>query len=484
MASMRVHELAKEFNMSSKDMLDKLHEMKITAKSHASMLAESDVEKVRQNLSPEIKERAGELPAEEAKQLAEERAEAKRQQAEAERARREAVEQERAAREAERAKRAEEGGSAAKPAAKPQAKKVTNNPFESLASQIESEKERVAREAAERKARARAAAMAKEVAKKQAVEEALRNRNSKGSAHKPAAAAPKRQAPVLGARKSSFDSLLSQIESEKQRIEKQKAQQPARGADANKQQRGARKHGKKGMHVEQHVPELEQQASGEDRYAQMAVKAEELQRDKVLAEARAAVAAANSHEGEGRRKKRKQKREAEARERMEMEAIERGLDPSLVLDDSVVEIPQGSTVAKFAELLGVQPNDVIKRLFMLGQVLTLTQSMSDELVELIADDMGRKVRVVSPEEEFAIVYHDSDEDLKPRPPVVTVMATSTMARRRCSTPSAIPASPRARPAASRSTSAPRSCVSAIVRSPSSTRPATRPLRPCAPAVPR
>ena len=288
--------------------------------------------------------RAGELPAEEAKQLAEERAEAKRQQAEAERARREAVEQERAAREAERAKRAEKGGPAAKPAAvKPQAKKVTNNPFESLASQIESEKERVAREAAERKARARAAAMAKEVAKKQAVEEALRNRNSKGSAHKPAAAAPKRQAPVLGARKSSFDSLLSQIESEKQRIEKQKAEQPARGADANKQQRGARKHGKKGMHVEQHVPELEQQASGEDRYAQMAVKAEELQRDKVLAEARAAVAAANSHEGEGRRKKRKQKREAEARERMEMEAIERGLDPSLVLDDSVVEIPQGST---------------------------------------------------------------------------------------------------------------------------------------------
>ena len=58
---------------------------------------------------------------------------------------------------------------------------------------------------------------------------------------------------------------------------------------------------------------------------------------------------------------------------------------------------------------------------MLGQALTLTQSMTDELIELIADDMGRKVRVVSPEEEFAVVYHDSEEDLKPRPPVVTVM---------------------------------------------------------------
>ena len=47
--------------------------------------------------------------------------------------------------------------------------------------------------------------------------------------------------------------------------------------------------------------------------------------------------------------------------------------------------------------------------------------MSDELIELIADDMGRKVRIVSPEEEFAVVYNDKEEDLKPRPPVVTVM---------------------------------------------------------------
>lgn len=143
MASMRVHELAKEFNMSSKDMLDKLHEMKIPAKSHASMLAEAYVEKVRKNLAPEIKERAGELPAEEAKQLAEERAEAKRQKAEQERARREAVEQERAAREAERARRAEEGGHAPKPAQDKAPKKVSNSPFESLQHQIESEKERV-----------------------------------------------------------------------------------------------------------------------------------------------------------------------------------------------------------------------------------------------------------------------------------------------------------------------------------------------------
>ena len=427
MASMRVHELAKEFDMTSKELLDRLHEMKIPAKSHASMLADAYVDKIRKNLSPEIKQRAGKIDAEEAKQLAEEKAEEERKKAEEEANRRAAVEKERALREAERARREgqapEADARAEKPKHEPKKAPVSSG-FEGLASQIESEKERVAREKAEARAKARAAKMAAEVAKKQAVEEALRSRGKKSS--KPATQ-HKGPAPVLTAKKSSnFSSLLSQIESEKQRIEAQKAEQankpkPERGNRPAKGERGPKK-GKRG-NVVQVVPELENQnqSQGEDRYAQMAVQAEKLQRDKVLAEARAAVAAANSHEGEGRRKKRKEKRQAEARERMEMEAIQKGLDPTLVLDDSVVEIPQGATVAKFAELLGVQPNDVIKRLFMLGQALTLTQSMSDDLIELIADDMGRKVRVVSPEEEYAVVYHDSEEDLKPRPPVVTVM---------------------------------------------------------------
>ena len=423
MPSMRVHELAKEFDMSSKEMLDRLHEMKIPAKSHASMLADAYVEKIRKKLEPEMKQRAGKIDDEETKALAEEQAEAERKRAEEEAARRAAVEKELAEREAARARRSQDSADS-KPAKKPLKKAPVSSGFESLAQQIESEKERVEREKAEARARARAAKAAAEVAKKQAVEEALRNRKGKGgkssAAHRDSAPAP---APK---RASNFSSLLSQIESEKQRIEAQKesAKKASAGQDAasrgNRAAKGSKKGGKR--HVVQVVPELEGvQETGEDRYAQMAVQAEKLQRDKVLAEARAAVAAANTHEGEGRRRKRKEKREAEARERAELEAIERGLDPDLVLDDSVVEVPQGATVAKFAELLGVAPNEIIKRLFMLGQVLTLTQSMGDDMVELIADDMGRKVRVVSPEEEYAVVYNDSEDDLKPRPPVVTVM---------------------------------------------------------------
>lgn len=424
MAGMRVHELAKEFDMTSKELLSRLAEMKIPAKSHASILQDAHVEKVRKNLAPEIKERAGQLEDEEAKKLAEEKAKEAKKKADEEAARRAAVEQERKARNAERAWReshGKEGFAGRKKAeetedAKPK-KKISSSPFESLASQIERERERVEREKAEAQERARAQARAAEVAKKQAVEEALHARNKKSTSSTKPERKPVKTAPSSSS--SDFSALLSQIQNERERLETQRQESAAR---KKTQGRGTQKSGKKQRKgFEPMVPELEKdQPKTEDRYSQMAVQAEKLQRDRVLAEARAAVEAA-AHDGQGRRRKRKEKREAEARERAEMEALEKGLDPTLVLDDSVVEVPQGATVAQFAEALEVSPNDVIKRLFMLGQALTLTQSMTDELIELIADDMGRKVRVVSPEEEFAVVYHDSEEDLKPRPPVVTVM---------------------------------------------------------------
>jgi translation initiation factor IF-2 len=467
MASMRVHELAKEFGMSSKDMLSRMRDMKVTAKSHASILSDADVELIKSKLDPEILQRAGELNEKQEAELKEERKLAKKQQEEEAQMRKAAVEAELREREAARAAKgdakpetSDDAQAKTKDARPLRAKKaaVETSAFSQLTDQIESEQKRVEREKREARARARAEKAALEVAKKQAVEEALRNRGKKQTKARPVEEeAPKREVKAAPSKpKTNFSSLLSQIESEKARIETQKAErkdarqknaaakgangkrgQGAHGSSAQGAHRGQAgtgaasagadgrpKRGKKGQQRgHQIVPELELQNSpeSEDRYAQMAVQAEKLQRDKVLAEARAAVAAASNSEGEGRRKKRKARREAEARERAEAQAIERGIDPSLVLDDSVVEIPQGATVSKVAELLNVQPNDIIKRLFLLGQVLTLTQSMSDELIDIVADDMDRKVRIVSPEEEYAVVYNDTDEDLKPRPPVVTVM---------------------------------------------------------------
>ena len=141
MASMRVHELAKEFDMTSKELLDRLHEMKIPAKSHASMLADAYVDKIRKNLEPEIKQRAGKLDSEEEAALEAEKAEEARKKAEAEAARRAAVEKELAEREAARMRRAgKQEAREAEPRKKPLKKAPVSSGFESLMGQIESEK--------------------------------------------------------------------------------------------------------------------------------------------------------------------------------------------------------------------------------------------------------------------------------------------------------------------------------------------------------
>ena len=106
--------------------------------------------------------------------------------------------------------------------------------------------------------------------------------------------------------------------------------------------------------------------------------------------------------------------------------MEQRIEEALANDQDIsqldtVKVPQGSTVSELAELLGVPANDIIKRLFLLGNPLTLTETMSDELIEIVADDLGRQIKIMSKEEENSFTFYDDPKDLKPRPPVVTVM---------------------------------------------------------------
>lgn len=370
MGSLRVHELAKQYNISSKDMLDKLRDLKIPAKSHASVLAEAYVDKVFKELGKP----AGDGAENKTKKapLTKEEKKAQKLEEEREKANREAVEKERAAREQERVLKTndeevnedEESVDSDILLDDVLDDFIADNPYSSLEEQIANEKERARIEAEQAAKAKRAAENAKAVAKRQAVAEALKSRgDSKKQAAELSADDKQTAKPAPASDKDSdkFGALLSQIESEQKRISEQGKKQPAK------------KRGTTQASNEQIIPELEDSDDGEDRYAKMAVKAEKLQRDKVLADARAAVAAASNTEGEGRRKKRKEKREAEARERAEQQAISKGLDPTLVLDESVIEIPQGTTVGKLAELLHVQPNDIIKPLFLLGGVEHITK---------------------------------------------------------------------------------------------------------------
>jgi len=94
--------------------------------------------------------------------------------------------------------------------------------------------------------------------------------------------------------------------------------------------------------------------------------------------------------------------------------------------DDAVSVHRGITVQDFAEKVDRAPNEIVKVLLGLGEMMTVTQSMSDEAVELVADDLGLSVRIVDPAEEEVegddgAEEEDEGVELVDRPPVVTVM---------------------------------------------------------------
>jgi translation initiation factor IF-2 len=99
------------------------------------------------------------------------------------------------------------------------------------------------------------------------------------------------------------------------------------------------------------------------------------------------------------------------------------LGPHVEAEQPALKIPSGATVREVAEIFGVGSADVIKQLMQLGEMATLTQTLSDETIEVLAGALDRDVEMVSAAEEQseAPVYDDADEDLVERPPVVTIM---------------------------------------------------------------
>ena len=92
-------------------------------------------------------------------------------------------------------------------------------------------------------------------------------------------------------------------------------------------------------------------------------------------------------------------------------------------EKTAARVEPGATVKDLADALGVAPTAIIKVLFALGEMKTVTQTLSTEEIELVADEMGVEVEigaVAEPPPEAAIP-EDTPEDLVEKPPVVTVM---------------------------------------------------------------
>ncbi len=87
------------------------------------------------------------------------------------------------------------------------------------------------------------------------------------------------------------------------------------------------------------------------------------------------------------------------------------------------KVNSGATVAEVAETLKLSAADLIKKLMQMGEMATLTQTLPDETITLLAKEFDQEVDIVTAAEEAPEEpeYEDSDADLVDRPPVVTIM---------------------------------------------------------------
>jgi translation initiation factor IF-2 len=148
----------------------------------------------------------------------------------------------------------------------------------------------------------------------------------------------------------------------------------------------------------------------------MAREAEEAQRHQNLL-AEAAKLAANSGPVKNKNKKKKDKKPVEVVAAEEIKVAE----PAPKLSGGVISVSEATTVAEFAEALSLAPTEIIKRLMLLGELITVNMPIGRTTMEILAEDLNVELRFVAPEAESCFVFEDSAEDLVHRPPVVTVM---------------------------------------------------------------
>ena len=97
----------------------------------------------------------------------------------------------------------------------------------------------------------------------------------------------------------------------------------------------------------------------------------------------------------------------------------------------VVRLPRGASLSDFADKINANPASLVQVMFHLGEMVTATESVNEDTLQLLGAELNYTVQVVSPEDEdrellesFDLSFGEDegeDENLEARPPVVTVM---------------------------------------------------------------
>ena len=136
--------------------------------------------------------------------------------------------------------------------------------------------------------------------------------------------------------------------------------------------------------------------------------------------------------GAGQRRKRRvvidnaaaRPRDARQQQR-EREASRPKTPREVVAPTGPITVPSGVTVRDLSQALGVPAPKIIMFMMGLGKAVTITQTLADDEVQLIAAELAPEreftIKHAADEDEEPESYEDSEADLAPRPPVVTIM---------------------------------------------------------------
>jgi translation initiation factor IF-2 len=99
------------------------------------------------------------------------------------------------------------------------------------------------------------------------------------------------------------------------------------------------------------------------------------------------------------------------------------IDTAAMEATDTIRINSGATVKDAAEYMGVPVPEVIKKLMSLGEMATLTQTLSDDAIQVLAEEFGKEIEILHAADDVEVepVFEDDEADMVDRPPVVTIM---------------------------------------------------------------
>jgi translation initiation factor IF-2 len=87
----------------------------------------------------------------------------------------------------------------------------------------------------------------------------------------------------------------------------------------------------------------------------------------------------------------------------------------------VIELPENMTVKQLSEKIGVASEVIIQKLFNMGEIYTINQTIDRDIIEILSQEFNFKYKIINFDEEADESYQDNEKDLLPKPPIVTVM---------------------------------------------------------------